>query len=136
MSYRTPPKPLHYDTAPPGTCRWCNELIGLTKTGRQSKSRWHEACGKEYEILNFVGETRKAVWKRDQGKCAACGVVCDRKGKNGWDMDHIKPLIEAKGDLAYWRLPNLQTLCKACHIKKTSAEATQRAEMRRKEKGA
>ena len=46
-------------------------------------------------------------------------------------MDHIKPLIEAQGNLDYWRLGNLQTLCTDCHVKKTSAEATARAEARK-----
>jgi 5-methylcytosine-specific restriction endonuclease McrA len=46
-------------------------------------------------------------------------------------VDHILPLIEAQGDLDYWRLPNLATLCVPCHIKKTSREATDRAQRRR-----
>lgn len=92
-------------------------------------------------MLFFVGETRKAVWSRDKGKCNKCGKQCARKGEDGWHMDHIKPLIEAHGDLSYWRLPNLQTLCQDCHTKKTSIEATERAAKRRalkeaKEKGA
>lgn len=51
-------------------------------------------------------------------------------------MDHIKPLIEANGNLDYWKMNNLQTLCRSCHTKKTSEEATKRAEKRREEKGA
>jgi 5-methylcytosine-specific restriction endonuclease McrA len=46
-------------------------------------------------------------------------------------MDHIVPLIQANGDLQYWRLPNLQTLCTPCHTIKTSREATERAAARR-----
>lgn len=46
-------------------------------------------------------------------------------------MDHIKPLIEANGDINYWKMGNLQTLCKACHHKKTGEEATHRAEERK-----
>jgi 5-methylcytosine-specific restriction endonuclease McrA len=46
-------------------------------------------------------------------------------------MDHIKPLIEAQGNLDYWRLTNLQTLCHDCHKKKTGAEATARAVARK-----
>jgi 5-methylcytosine-specific restriction endonuclease McrA len=46
-------------------------------------------------------------------------------------MDHITPLIEAKGDLTFWQLGNLQTLCKICHTAKTSQEASQRALVRR-----
>lgn len=131
MKHRTPPKPPHYDSAPEGTCRWCNLEVGLTKTGRVSKSRWHAACFEEYAVLFFPSTTRRAVWKRDKGLCAKCGHQCDRKGINGWDMDHITPLIEAQGDLQYWRLNNLQTLCKKCHTAKTSAEATERARIRK-----
>ena len=130
-NHRTPPKPPYYDTVPEGTCRWCNREIGLTKTGRQSKSRWHKECFLEYEVLFFASETRKHVWRRDLGVCKVCKTQCDKKGKNGWQMDHITPLIEANGDLEYWRLPNLQTLCKVCHKAKTSSEATERAVRRR-----
>lgn len=49
-------------------------------------------------------------------------------------MDHIKPLIEANGNISYWEMPNLQTLCIKCHTAKTSAEATQRAADRRQKK--
>jgi 5-methylcytosine-specific restriction endonuclease McrA len=46
-------------------------------------------------------------------------------------MDHIKPLIAANGDISYWQLPNLQTLCTPCHTAKTSQEATERAAKRK-----
>jgi 5-methylcytosine-specific restriction endonuclease McrA len=46
-------------------------------------------------------------------------------------MDHIKPLIEAQGDLSFWQMGNLQTLCHPCHTAKTSSEATERAAKRR-----
>jgi 5-methylcytosine-specific restriction endonuclease McrA len=133
-NHRNPPKPDYYDTVPEGTCRWCNEQIGPTKTGRDSKARWHKECYEEYEILFHTSVTRRAVWQRDKGKCKSCGIACDRKGLNGWQMDHITPLIEAQGDLTYWRLPNLQTLCKPCHKVKTSQEATERAKLRRETK--
>lgn len=129
--HRIPPKPEWFDTVPEGTCRWCNEEIGLTKRGKPSKSRWHAACVTEYKMLFWPTATRRAVWKRDKGVCRECGTQCDKKGANGWHMDHIKPLVEAKGDLNYWRLPNLQTLCKVCHTAKTSREATERATKRR-----
>lgn len=130
-THRVPPKPPHFDAAPEGTCRWCNVEIGLTKKGKPSRSRWHPACVKEYKLLFWPTATRQAVWRRDKGKCNVCGVQCDRKGANGWDLDHIKPLIEAQGDLSFWQLGNLQTLCKPCHKSKTSNEATKRAAERR-----
>lgn len=45
-------------------------------------------------------------------------------------MDHIKPLIEAKGDITYWHLENCTTLCHQCHKKKTGSEASARAAAR------
>ncbi|WP_407304016.1 HNH endonuclease [Acinetobacter sp.] len=126
-NHRTPPKPAWFDEVSEGTCRWCNEKIGPTRTGRASKAHWHKECYEEYELLFHASTTRQAVWKRDHGKCRSCGKQCDRKGANGWDMDHITPLIEANGEMKYWTLENLQTLCKPCHKAKTSAEATQRA---------
>lgn len=131
MTHRNPPKPDYYDSTPEGVCRWCNIQIGPTKTGRDSKSRWHPACYEEYQVIFHTSATRKAVWQRDKGKCNGCGSSCDRKGVNGWQMDHIVPLIEAQGDIIYWRLPNLQTLCKPCHKEKTGREATERARLRK-----
>lgn len=132
--HRIPPKPSWFDTVPEGTCRWCGQGVGLTKTGRPSKSRWHSHCFDEYELLFWPSSTRKAVWKRDKGRCANCGTQCDKKGKNGWDLDHKTPLIEADGSLSFWQMPNLQTLCKVCHKAKTSREATERAARRKAEK--
>lgn len=129
--HRIPPKPHWFDTVPEGTCRWCNKEIGLTKRGKPSKSRWHPACVAEYKLLFWPTATRRHIWNRDKGKCRSCGTICDKKGKNGWHLDHIKPLIEAKGDLSFWRPGNLQTLCKPCHHAKTGQEATERATKRR-----
>lgn len=130
-NHRNPPKPHYYDTVPEGTCRWCNMQIGLTKTGRVSKSRWHKKCYDVYQEIFHTSVTRRAVWKRDTGKCNVCKTQCDRKGINGWQMDHIIPLIEANGDIKYWLLDNLQTLCKPCHKEKTGREATARALLRK-----
>lgn len=42
-----------------------------------------------------------------------------------WQADHIRPLIEANGDLSFYLLANLQTLCTKCHLAK-GAEDRQR----------
>ena len=128
--HRIPPKPPYFDTVPEGTCKWCNIPIGLTAKGRPSKSRWHPACVQEYKLIHWPSNTRKAVWRRDKGVCRGCGVVCAPKG-NTWQMDHIVPLIESNGDLKYWKMDNLQTLCRVCHTAKTSKEATERAAKRK-----
>jgi hypothetical protein len=133
MTYRALPKPDHYFTAPPGTCRWCNKSTGLTPKGKPKTSRWHKECVDEYLFLYWPSEARKKVWARDKGKCACCGIVCQRHGNN-WDLDHIKPLVEANHDKSYWQLDNMQTLCKQCHKEKTSREATARAAKRKLEK--
>lgn len=129
--HRVPPKPPWFDTVPEGTCKWCNKQIGLTKKGQPSKSRWHPTCVKEYKLLFWPTTTRRAVLKRDKGVCRGCGVQCSGKGATRWHMDHIQPLIEAQGNMDFWRLGNLQTLCTACHKEKTSREATERAEKRK-----
>jgi hypothetical protein len=131
-SHREPPKPPHYHNPLPGQCRWCGQLIfktdGITLNKR---ANWHPSCVKEYKLLHWPAVTRKAVYRRDKGICKECGHQCSRKGKDVWHLDHKKPLIESNGDLEYWKLPNLQTLCQPCHYKKTGAEATARAEARR-----
>lgn len=134
MDHRIPPKPTSYDSAPKGTCRWCNTPI-LGKTGKPNvRASWHPKCVNEYKLIHWPGVTRRAVFKRDRGVCASCGHQCARKGKDVWHMDHIKPLIESLGDLKFWKLPNLQTLCQRCHFAKTGREATARAEARRQGK--
>jgi 5-methylcytosine-specific restriction endonuclease McrA len=117
---RLPPKPPHFDTAPPGTCRWCGEVI-IPKC----RSRWHKKCVYPYKLIFWPSVTRNAVFRRDIGKCNVCGKV-----EKGWHMDHIIPLVESTGDISYWQMGNLQTLCKGCHKNKTSEEATNRAILR------
>lgn len=127
QDHRKPPKPEYYDSAPKGDCRYCGQPI-FKKDGRINlRAGWHKECVEEYKLIYWVKETRKAVWHRDRGHCAGCGVKC---GLKGWEMDHIKPLIEAKGDISYWKLENLQSLCWGCHKRKTGSEASKRAEAR------
>jgi len=127
--YRKPPKPPFYDGALPGQCRVCGEYVLRSKGTINTRANWHPKCLIEYKLIHWPRETRKAVWSRDKGACADCGCRCD---KRGWELDHRKPLVEAKGRIEYWKLPNLQTLCRDCHRKKTSAEATARAAARKK----
>lgn len=133
MKHRTPPKPKSYDTASKGTCRWCGNPI-LKKDGSvNTRAAWHPKCVQEYKLIFWPAVTRRAVWARDKGKCRSCGVVSPKRGGH-WHMDHIKPLIESHGDISFWKMPNLQTLCKSCHTKKTSQEATDRALKKKLEK--
>ena len=128
-AHRRPPKPKHYYSVSKGYCRYCGEAI--IKDGKVNKrANWHKACLSEYKLIYWPRETRRAVWKRDQGVCAKCGHKCTKKD---WDLDHRIPLIEARGEIIYWMLDNCQTLCKICHKEKTSKEATNRAERRRRD---
>jgi len=65
------------------------------------------------------GETwrRYRRWYLDQHP------VCKLCGKGATEVDHIRPL--AHGGAKY-ELDNLQSLCKSCHSRKTSAEKTGR----------
>ena len=56
---------------------------------------------------------RVAVFERDGYRCRACGLP------GRLECDHVQPL-ERGGDP--WELDNLQTLCRVCHIAKTSQE--------------
>lgn len=134
-AHRTPPKPLSYDTADPGQCRWCGESILKADGSTNKRAKWHPKCVMEYKLIHWPKETRRAVYKRDKGVCAKCGHNCARKYSDVWHLDHIQPLIESQGNLDFWKLPNLQTLCQPCHHAKTGSEATERAARRRVNSG-
>lgn len=57
---------------------------------------------------------RLAALRRDQFKCAHCGA------RGRLEVDHVKPVREAR-ELAF-TLANLQSLCGACHARKTRIE--------------
>lgn len=118
-SHRHPPLPEWFNDIRPGICRWCNDAIPPTKTGRASKATWHTGCVTDYRAVAHPSFTRKLIWRRDQGVCRKCGCVCKRRGKPAWHVDHIQPLIDANGDLSFWQMGNLQTLCVECHTAKT-----------------
>lgn len=61
-----------------------------------------------WQVLRFAAK------RRDGFKCVQCGAV------RNLEVDHIKPVREAP-ELAYL-LDNLQTLCCACHSRKTRIE--------------
>ena len=130
MLHRKPPKPAAYSTAKPGNCRYCGKPI-LDKEGKPRKrASWHEDCVEEYKAIYWPGHTRRIVWHRDRVQCAKCPTKAKTKGGD-WHVDHITPLIEAKGNIEFWKLPNLQTLCHPCHKEKTAREATERAARRK-----
>jgi 5-methylcytosine-specific restriction endonuclease McrA len=117
-SHRTPPRPSSWD-APRGTCRYCGSDI-IENGVQNNRKRWCSThCINEWKLINQFAEARKAVFLRDKGRCQADG--CDFVGLTlrSFDVDHIKILAESDGNIDYWKLPNLQLLCKPCHKEKT-----------------
>ena len=62
---------------------------------------------------------RQQLLDRDGWACRTCG----RRGR--MEVDHVRPLSDG-GDM--YSVGNLQTLCRACHIRKTRIENTARME--------
>lgn len=151
MKHRRPPLPDSMKQKPvPGRCRWCGGAI-LSSTGAATRRTWHPECVAAYREIFWPAVTRKAVWERDHGVCGACGLdTCasmrqqflNDYGQEGfriywpvrglkmsgdlWQADHIVALVNAdRSSLDHWRLPNLQTLCTACHRAKTQADVRQ-----------
>ena len=122
--FRKPPKPNSYYIQEKGICRWCGKKIIENKIHNKRKT-WHQDCVTNYMIIYHSTEARKQVWKRDKGNCAICGLQCT---KRNWDLDHIKPLMEQKElqehelDWSYYKLDNMQTLCRPCHKEKTKQD--------------
>lgn len=53
-------------------CIWCGEPIKLPS----KRYRWHKDCVEEYLIRSSGNHVRSAVYKRDKGICAICGLDC------------------------------------------------------------
>ena len=73
--------------------------------------------GQHHSLLNARrwAAVRRAVFERDGYRC----VMCGKAGR--LECDHVTPLQREPGQDVYD--PNgLQTLCRACHIAKTTRE--------------
>lgn len=127
MSHRKPPLPPSMRAKKQrGSCRWCALPIVNSK-GEPVKKLWHRKCVKEFKLLHWPAETRRAVFERDQGKCARCARQHPTLRGNLWQHDHIRPLVEANGDLTFWHLDNIQTLCTTpCHVEKGKEDNARR----------
>ena len=128
-NFRQPPKPDSYYTTIKGQCRWCGNMIVKEDGTINERKSWHQDCATEYMIVYHSREARRHVWLRDRGKCNGCGKQCTRRG---WDLDHVRPLLEQKGlkedelDWTYYGLDNMQTLCRPCHREKTNIDIKKR----------
>lgn len=132
QDHRKPPKPPFYHTAGKGSCRQCGENILKADGSINKRSNWHPKCVEEYKLIHFPRDTRRAVWKRDRGVCYLCHQIVN---KNAWEMEHIRPLYEANGDITFWELPNIAVCCIPCHREKSAREAGARAAIKRAAKG-
>ena len=61
---------------------------------------------------------RLEVLARDDCTCQSCGYANDGYGL---EVDHIIPLADLVSE-EYYRMENLQTLCRDCHLRKTMLE--------------
>jgi 5-methylcytosine-specific restriction endonuclease McrA len=69
---RRPPLP-HWDS-PKGACRWCGAAVLKPDGAPNPRRRWHDDCVTAYRIACFSGDMREAVFARDGGFCAGCGL--------------------------------------------------------------
>lgn len=128
-----------------GMCRWCG-LPVLNGKQQSTKRTWHPACVAAFKLIHWPAETRRVVFERDKGVCARCrkDTMAEKREREGhwwkggmpngtgrlWQHDHIRPLLEANGDLSFWSLDNIQTLCTPCHIEKGKEDNARRREAR------
>ena len=113
------------------------------------RALWHPHCLKEFFEITRPAQ---AVRDRDKGVCAKCGLntlkiwnelkrIRRQEGwaalelaqsrlpfrmdltRRPWEADHIRPVWESRGELDYFRLHNLQTLCIACHKEKSKLDS-------------
>ena len=118
-------------------CRWCRAEVP-----EKRRSFCSDNCVHEWKLRTDPGYLRDAVFNRDKGVCAECGVdtMALRRGlrkldyaarraflkdwglregsrKSLWDADHIVPVAEGGGQCG---LSNMRTLCLKCHRKATA----------------
>ena len=60
---------------------------------------------------------RKLVFARDGWRCVTCGRM------GALECDHVMPVVKS-GD--WFRMSNLQSLCRTCHIRKSATECRTR----------
>jgi 5-methylcytosine-specific restriction protein A len=115
-----------------GLCRWCALEVPARRFTFCS-----EYCVHEWKLRTQPGYLREQIFKRDQGRCAHCGMdtvrehvklkrargasraallqhwgMRTRMRKSLWDADHILPVAEGGGECD---LDNIRTLCLRCH---------------------
>lgn len=70
---RTPPVPKYWNTAPWGTCRWCNKPIFNADGTPHTRRRWHEKCLEDYHFCRGTSHRcQPAVAGKTENRCASC----------------------------------------------------------------
>lgn len=94
-----------------GVCQVCHLNIGVLKKARDTMSTKFYRTKEigEVEWDKFVYEFRTLGFEVKQLEPYACLSNCD----------HINPVCMSGGELAFFALANLQTICTPCHGKKT-----------------
>ena len=116
--HRRPPKPESWNVSR-GWCRFCGAII--MENGIQNRRKhWHPQCVVEWRCMNNPSDMRQYVLVRDKFKCRECETPSPLP--SDFEIDHIKPLYEAFGDLSYFSTENAQLLCISCHAEKTKLD--------------
>lgn len=84
-----------------------HDLESLILMGYEPGNKGNKYINRTHK--RYVSSTvRKAVWKRDKGRCVRCG------GKENIQFDHIIPI--SKGGSS--TVENIELLCQSCNIEK------------------
>ncbi|MGU3537711.1 hypothetical protein [Methylobacterium sp. A54F] len=114
---------------------WHRDLWG-TGAARTAQARWHTACVTAWKLWIAPSGQVKVLKARQRHRCADSGKRLLRTA----EVDHRVPLHRVWAEhrhepwpdlLGYWGLPNLQVVNRAAHARKSGAEATERARLRR-----
>jgi N6-adenosine-specific RNA methylase IME4/5-methylcytosine-specific restriction endonuclease McrA len=104
-------------------CRQCGNECDSNRKTYCSKQ-----CVALWKLERWPSVQRRAVGKRDRGKCEICPTVVDVSAyPHQWEMDHRIPLAEGGTNA----LDNLRTLCIPCHRRVTKELAGRLARAKR-----
>jgi 5-methylcytosine-specific restriction endonuclease McrA len=115
----------------------------MTLAHRLPPLKWRKESG----LLLTSAAQRKACFDRDHGKCNKCGVTHVNEIYYAGSLDSIRcvdfhadhivalhaipPSIPFPEALKYWRIDNLQTLCRSDHRTKSAIEVHANAKVKR-----
>ena len=66
-------------------CRWCGKICP-----KRRRSWCSDECASEFNIRSSPGKLRSAVYKRDRGVCAACGLNTNTLLRRRWVKERVK----------------------------------------------